>query len=539
MLVKIVKRTFSGAEYCPEQKVLKLGGEGSTGVETLEFELPEEWAGMAVTVHVQQLDGTLPQPVLLGEDRCLEVDRMFTASEKGLWMLRAMDGNGYCAMTRPARYECYETFATDGDTEITPSQYEAFVAQVLGAANTASQKAKDAQSAADRAEGAAGEAQKAKAAAADSAQQAKGEAESAQTAAQQADKAAARAEGYAPKDGTVLSVNSKGGAVHLDAQDVAAVPLPAQPLPGEVVRILSVDTATGAVQTDTTPLPDLRPYVRSETVPTAETPGAVRADGQYGVAVRADATLTTVPATAAQLDRMTDAYAPLTPALLPYGVKKALTSAAGAASWSAQEKTAALLQLGADDRFYSKAEADRKFSTGYTLPCATAAVLGGVKPGRGLTVSADGTLEVTAENLDTVLGFSLTEKLKRLERMMNMDGKLVYTGAGTAGKAATSLTVPETVDYIVVRMVAPTAENSTTPVAAAAEYGSTRIVRGGTAVAMVGGTGYDYSNGVKCSGAAPVRMSFAASGVLSIGVVRTDSSLSFEYPFNVEGYQYV
>lgn len=140
MLVRIVKRTFSGAEYCPEQKVLKLGGEGSTGVETLEFELPEEWAGMAVTVHVQQLDGTLPQPVLLGEDRCLEVDRMFTASEKGLWMLRAMDGNGYCAMTRPARYECYETFAADGDTEITPSQYEAFVAQVLGAANTASQK---------------------------------------------------------------------------------------------------------------------------------------------------------------------------------------------------------------------------------------------------------------------------------------------------------------------------------------------------------------------------------------------------------------
>ena len=237
MLVRIVKRTFSGAEYCPEQKVLKLGGEGSTGVETLEFELPEEWAGMAVTVHVQQLDGTLPQPVMLGEDRCLEVDRMFTASEKGLWMLRAMDGNGYCTMTRPARYECYETFATDGDTEITPSQYEAFVAQVLGAANTASQKAKDAQSAADRAEGAAGEAQKAK--------------------------------------------------------------------------------------------------------------------------------------------------------------------------------------------------------------------------------------------------------------------------------------------------------------AAAAEYGSTRIVRGGTAVAMVGGTGYDYSNGVKCSGAAPVRMSFAASGVLSIGVVRTDSSLSYEYPFNVEGYQYV
>ena len=52
MLVRILKRTFGGAEYCPEQKVLKLGGEGSTGVETLEFELPEEWDGMTVTVHV-------------------------------------------------------------------------------------------------------------------------------------------------------------------------------------------------------------------------------------------------------------------------------------------------------------------------------------------------------------------------------------------------------------------------------------------------------------------------------------------------------
>lgn len=256
-------------------------------------------------------------------------------------------------------------------------------------------------------------------------------------------------------------------------------------------------------------------------------------------ALRADATLTTVPATAAQLDRMTEAYAPLTPALLPYGVKKALTSAAGAAGWSAQEKAAALLQLGADDRFYSKAEADRKFGTAYTLPCATAAVLGGVKAGRGVTVGADGTLEVTRENLNAVLGFSLTEKLERLERMMNMDGKLVYTGAGVAGKSATSLTVPGTVNYIVVRMVAPTAENDANPVAAAADYGSTRIVRGGTAVAMVGGTSSDLSNGVKCSGAAPVRMNFADSGVLSIGVVRTDTSLSFEYPFNVEGYQYV
>lgn len=179
---------------------------------------------------------------------------------------------------------------------------------------------------------------------------------------------------------------------------------------------------------------------------------------------------------------------------------------------------------------------------GIKLPIATADVLGGVKAGRGLTVRADGTLEVTAENLDTVLGFRLAEKLKRLERMMDMDGKLVYTGAGVAGKVATSLTVPETADYIVVKMMAPAAlESSSSAVAVgtAADYGSTRIVRGGTAVAMVGGLSYNFGGGVMCSGAAPVQMSFAADGTLNVDAVRTDTANNYKYPFNVEGYQYV
>ena len=275
-------------------------------------------------------------------------------------------------------------------------------------------------------------------------------------------------------------------------------------------------------------------------------PGAVRADGQYGVAVRADATLTTVPATAAQLDRMTEAYAPLTPALLPYGVKKALTSAAGAAGWSAQEKAAALLQLGADDRFYSKAEADRKFGMGCTLPCATAAVLGGVKVGRGLPVSADGTLEMTAENLDTVLGFSLAEKLNQLRGVTDMNGKLVYTSDGAAGKSNKTMTVPDEVDYIVVRMAVPLecttiATTGGVAAAAAADYGCTRIVRGGTAVAIVGGGNtYNLRDGVYCKGEALVKVSFAANGTVNIGVVDVNlASNDNAYPFNVEGYQYV
>ena len=132
---------------------------------------------------------------------------------------------------------------------------------------------------------------------------------------------------------------------------------------------------------------------------------------------------------------------------------------------------------------------------------------------------------------------------KTKERLMYMDGKLVYTGAGVAGKAATSLTVPETADYIVVKMLAPAAFESSgstaTAVGAAADYGSTRIMRGGTAVAMVGGLKYDFRNGVQCSGAAPVQMSFAADGTLNVGAARTESTDDYKYPFNVEGYQYV
>ena len=535
MEIEILKQQCGGTEFVPQPHRLHLGAQNAEGVDRLQFILPAAWAGCTMALYLRRSDGVQLAAIPLDTDGSVTVDRRLTGSVRGQWMLAAIGSGGYTAYTRPGSYDVYATLPTDGGSEeLPPSVYEQFVARVLESARAAAESARRAENGAADTAVQAALAQKA-------ADKILADRTDADACAKRAEAAALRAESCAPKDGAVLSVNGKGGAVQLNAQDVAAVPLPVQPLPGEVVRILSVDTATGTVQTDTTPLPDLRPYVRSETVPTAATPGAVRADGQYGVAVRADATLTTVPATAAQLDRMTEAYAPLTPALLPYGVKKALTTAAGAASWSAQEKAAALLQLGADDRFYSKAEADRKFSTAYTLPCATAAVLGGVKAGRGLTVRADGTLEVTEENLDTVLGFSLAEKLKRLERMMNMEGKLVYTG--TAGKKATSLTVPGTVDYIVVKMLSPAviieSGSRDTGAGAAADFGSTRIVRGGTAVAMVGGLSYTFSGGVTCTGAAPVRMSFATNGTLNVNALRPDATTDYQYPFNVEGYQYV
>ena len=361
MEIEILEQQCGGTEFVPSPHRLHLGAQNAEGVDRLQFILPAAWAECTLALYLRRSDGVQLAAIPLDTDGSVTVDRRLTGSVRGQWMLAAMGSSGYTAYTRPGSYDVYATLPTDGGSEeLPPSVYEQFVARVLESARAAAESARRAENGAADTAVQAALAQKA-------ADKVLADRTDADACAKRAEAAALRAESYAPADGRVLSVNGKGGAVWLTAQDVAAVPRPAQPLPGAVVRILSVNSATGAVQTDTTPLPDLRPYVRSETVPTAETSGAVRADGQYGVAVRADATLTTVPATAAQLDRMTEAYAPLTPALLPYGVKKALTSAAGAAGWSAQEKAAALLQLGADDRFYSKAEADRKFGTAYTL----------------------------------------------------------------------------------------------------------------------------------------------------------------------------
>ena len=151
MRVKILKRSFAGAEFAPDVRVLKVGGQSSAGVEKLEFELPAEWQGLSVTLHVQWLDGTLPAPVLLDDEDSVAVDKTLTASPGGQWMLLALGADGYRALTKPTKYECYSTLNTDGDVEISPTQYETFVARVLEYSNTAQQAAASAKTNAETA----------------------------------------------------------------------------------------------------------------------------------------------------------------------------------------------------------------------------------------------------------------------------------------------------------------------------------------------------------------------------------------------------
>ena len=227
MQIKITPRTLGGTEFTAQPARLHLGAQNAEGVDRLVFQLPAEWAGCSVTLHIRHSDGTLAAPLVLDAAHSAPVGRSFTGWPAGQWMLAATDGSGYTAYTRPGRYDVYDILPTDGtEEEPSPSVYEQFIAQVSGQADAAVQAAQNS---------AASEANAAR---------------QAQASASRAESAALRAESFAPEDGTLLSVNGKGGAVVLDAQDVGALPAPVAPQAGALLRVLSI-RSDGSLVVDT------------------------------------------------------------------------------------------------------------------------------------------------------------------------------------------------------------------------------------------------------------------------------------------------
>lgn len=235
MQINITARDFGGTEFLAQPHRLHLGAQKAEGVDRLEFSLPEQWNGCVVTLHIRHADGTLAEPLALGE----------TGWASGEWMLAAANGNGYTAYTRPGQYDVHGILPTEGaGEELTPSVYEQFIARVMTSANAAAEAAKRAASGEANAKQSASKA-------ASSAQQTAASATLAAGYAEQAEAAADRAAAYAPSEGAVLSVNGKGGTVRLNALDVWALPRPVSPKAGQLVRVVNVDASTGALTADT------------------------------------------------------------------------------------------------------------------------------------------------------------------------------------------------------------------------------------------------------------------------------------------------
>ena len=99
--------------------------------------------------------------------------------------------------------------------------------------------------------------------------------------------------------------------------------------------------------------------------------------------------------------------------------------------------------------FYTKAEADKKFGTPYTLPPATADQLGGVKVGDYLDIAPDGTL--SAKTLNDKIAAAVAVK---------SEPRLVWSGKTTIGRRKTqTINVQDGVDYVNLRVTCDSNES--------------------------------------------------------------------------------
>ena len=173
---------------------------------------------------------------------------------------------------------------------------------------------------------------------------------------------------------------------------------------------------------------------------------------------------------------------------------------------------------------------------------------------------ADARFALTADKISTALGYDPGEKLTRLERMMNMDGKLVFSGAGVCTGGTTTMTIPSTVDYVEIVSAIPAMGRNNrgytgaadyvvaigTTLGVSADFGHAKVARGGSAAVALTGlaiSGYGtlgrdfpersiYFNN-ESADVSLVSVSFASDGTLSI------SGGSSSNRFTVYGYQYL
>lgn len=170
---------------------------------------------------------------------------------------------------------------------------------------------------------------------------------------------------------------------------------------------------------------------------------------------------------------------------------------------------------------------------------------------------ADAKFALTADKISTALGYDPGEKLKRLERMMNMDGKLVFSGAGVCTGGTTTMAIPSTVDYVEIVSAIPAMGRSgagwatssgykattSNAIGTASDFGHAKVVRGCSAAVPITSLtmlsngkldGYNYANAkIENTSVSMVSVAFASDGTLSVSGGSSGSQ------FVVYGYQYL
>lgn len=173
---------------------------------------------------------------------------------------------------------------------------------------------------------------------------------------------------------------------------------------------------------------------------------------------------------------------------------------------------------------------------------------------------SDARFALTADKITAALGYDPAAKITRLERIIGMDGKLVFSGAGVCTGGTTTMAIPSTVDYVEVVSAIPAIGRNNrgyagsadymvaigTTLGVSADFGHAKVARGGSAavaftdLATSGNKvlGKDYPErdiyfNNESADVSLVSVSFASGGTLSI------SGGSSANRFTVYGYQYL
>ena len=171
---------------------------------------------------------------------------------------------------------------------------------------------------------------------------------------------------------------------------------------------------------------------------------------------------------------------------------------------------------------------------------------------------ADTRFALTADKISAALGYDPAAKLTRLERMMNMDGKLVFSGAGVCTGGTTTMAIPSTVDYAEIVSAIPAigrsgagwanssdykAATTSNAIGTASDFGHSKVVRGGSAAVTItiltmlsNGMLGEYNNPhakIENTSVSMVSVAFASDGTLSVSGGSSGSQ------FVVYGYQYL
>lgn len=170
---------------------------------------------------------------------------------------------------------------------------------------------------------------------------------------------------------------------------------------------------------------------------------------------------------------------------------------------------------------------------------------------------ADAKFALTADKITAALGYDPGNKITRLERMMNMDGKLVFSGAGVCTGGTTTMAIPSTVDYAEIVSAIPAMGRSgagwatssgyeattSNAIGTASDFGHAKVVRGCSAAVPItsltmlsNGKLGEYNNPyakIENTSVSMVSVAFASDGTLSVSGGSSGSQ------FVVYGYQYL